>query len=225
MKIVKKIHNIGVGNVTSIKLSPDGGYLACSSSDGNVYFFNTANDYAPVGLAAAMNATTEVADFDWSVDSDFMRCFGPAGTNDSQIAMSFFAIEKSASEAPATPLKEDVDIDPIVKGTVKWATASSPAAFEAAGCHRALEPGMGAELREMPGKQAFAGVHSLSTRFGSLVAGYTDGSVRLYNFPARPTECVTLDTPFTVAPARAVFLTGGSVACISDETGCIAVYK
>lgn len=227
IKITKKIHNIGKGCVTSAKMSPDGTYLACSSSDGNVYFFKAANDYEPIGLAAChtSNPVVSVVDFDWSRDSAFMRTFGPVTANDGSMLLSFFSIAKNAGEEPATPLVEDMDLEPITSKKVQWVSASSPAAFEAAGCHLAYTPGVGSAHADLPADVELAAVNNVSVRGAQLAAGYTDGSVRMFNFPARANEFASITGAAATAPVRAVFLTSGLLACISDADGTISVYK
>jgi len=226
LKIIKKIHNIGKGVVTDIKSSPDGKTLACCSGDGSVYFFDPARDYAPAGQAIC-HQSVSVVSMDWSTCGGFIRAFGPTTKNDQVMKLSFFSYEFGAEE-PVTGLKEDVDLDPI-KRTVSWASASSPAAFEAAGCHPASYPGVGVAKGEPSVATDLPTVTSITVDARRIVkylaAGYTDGSVKLFKFPAVPNQFSTLMQAQSSNPVKVCFLSGGAMVSISDTDGSLAVYE
>ncbi len=222
LKIVKKIHNIGKGAVTHIRLSPDGRILACSSIDGFVYFFDVGKDYAPAGLAQCHPSIPVVA-FDWSTDSAYLRAFGPIMPGDHVMKLSFFHVELGSTE-PLASLKDEIDLDPIAR-TVTWASASSPAAFEAAGCHPAAVPGVGALKGAIASTNSMPTVTSVSVSNSILAAGYTDGSIKMFNFPAQANKFSILSQTQSSSPVKVCFLAGGSLVSISDKDGSLAVYN
>ena len=226
LKIVKKIHNIGKAAVMGIKLSPDGKTLACCSGDGSVYFFDTTKDYAPAG-SAICHQNVPVMSCDWSTDSAYLRAFGPTTINDQVMKLSFFSYEFGAEE-PVTGLKDDVELDPINR-TVLWASASSPAAFEAAGCHPASMPGVGALKGEMSEATGLPTVTSITVDARRIVkylaAGYTDGSIKLFKFPCVANQSSTVSQTQSSNPVKVCFLAGGALVSISDADGSLAVYE
>ena len=182
MKITKKLHNIGKGCLRSMKMMPNGKYMAAGSEDGSVYFFQVDKDFEQYGSFSAISACA-ITNFDFATDESTIRVFGPNLAGDAMIKSAYFTLNMSNVDEMAFALKEEEDLKRLTE-VPGWASASCPASVEVKGVHPACQAGMGAPVGEIADASKSAQcskVASVSAQGSKFVAAsYADGSAKVF---------------------------------------------
>lgn len=225
MKASKKIHNIGKGVIHSLKLTPDGKYLAAGSADGSIYFFDS-KEYEPAGSFVAISGVPIVA-FDFNSDGSYVRAFGPNEAGDYVIKSAYFMLNLGdAGSDLAIQLKEGGELAPLAAAS--WTSVTSPVALEAKGVHPAAIGGAAAGEIADKAKSALMPAVSTVARLPSknlTAAAYGDGTAKIFGAPADATSSIALDYTHCSGAVYAVFLGSGALATIGVTDGNILVYN
>eukprot|EP01038_Epipyxis_sp_PR26KG_P009336 gene9336-12580_t len=202
MIVADKIHNIGVGAINMIRLSPNKQVVAAASTDGNVYIYQLpeepstdAKEFRPLGFLLAHPTGTPVVGLDFSTSSRFVRTFG---TNNAKynikVEVNYFDFELSGAASAgmrkhAAGKIQDITQLEVMK-TTAWATVSSAGAPEVRGISYNAGVDMSNTTRGPGEEEAVVegGILSAQTvcknsNSGLVCAGYDDGSMIVYRGP------------------------------------------
>jgi len=202
---LQKILNVGQGRITAVRYSPDDTFLAAASEDRGVYLFDVRNSYKLRGHVKSHSGGVTSVDF--TLSGKFLRSF--ANSKDgSTIELKFFELFDNQNP-PALELVEKDELTPLLKE--RWATASSPSATEARGVLPPV-PASG------EGKSVAVCSVSVDPKAKFIVAGYGDGSIRLFRYPALSlTTASVLVQGHASGPVYAAFTPDGKSICTAGS--------
>lgn len=178
--ILSKVHNVGKGPVTSLKVSHDSTKIAVCTSDGylSLYKMNSTNEppellsnkYKCIVLVHPNEPHIPVVGIDFSINGDYIRTFGPSSSTTKIVLFNIFNInpenrsDVDENQSYATLVTDPSELQRLT--TIQWASVSSPAASEAVGTMR-----------------SDADITSFSSNGNVLVVSYSDNKSRVYRMP------------------------------------------
>ena len=180
--IVNRFHNVGHGAIRQLRLSPGNRMLAWSSDAGSIYIHKVNGESLdPVGHFLAHPDSKPVIAADFSSDCRYVRSFGENHVAlNGKVEVNFFDFELDGGVAPASmnPLRkyaggkvQDIGILESLR-VIAWGSVGSPAAPEVRGLSYTSE----GDVNKIVATNSL----SISHDGKLVVAGYQDGTVRLY---------------------------------------------
>jgi microtubule-associated protein-like 6 len=177
--IVAKVHNVGKGAVTALRVSSDSSKIAVCTSDGylSLYKMNSSDEppellskkYKCISLVHQNEPILPVVGVDFSVDGKYIRTFGPSSGISNSVLFNIFDInpEERSNENDESFAQLVTDSSELQRlTTLQWSSVSSPAASEAVGSMR-----------------PDANITSFSNNDTTLAVSYSDNISRVYRLP------------------------------------------
>ena len=127
-----KVHNVGVGKVTSIKYNKDSKTIAAVSEDKKIYLYSVEKGFQSTGYLDEHKCP--ISSFDFNATTRYVRTYSGMTSTDiaggNKVAVRYFDLSVPTRAMAGT----EVNLTDIPEGELKWMTNSNVISTENAGC-------------------------------------------------------------------------------------------